>query len=114
MRRWRSSGCWKLDTDKVFFVGHSMGGYGSWALGGHHADRVAAIAPSAGAPTPISSAPGGPIVDMQDGVIPSLRNAFVHVYQSLDDAQVPPAPNRYAVKRLLECQQKWGGYEHVY
>lgn len=105
---------WKLDPDKVFFVGHSMGGYGSWALGGHHADRVAAIAPSAGAPTPIFSAPGGPIVDMQDGVIPSLRNVFVHVYQSLDDAQVPPAPNQYAVKRLLECQQKWGGYEHLY
>lgn len=105
---------WKLDSDKVFFVGHSMGGYGSWTLGGHHADRVAAVAPSAGAPTPIFSAPGGPIVDIQDGVIPSLRNVFVSVYQSLDDVQVPPAPNQGAVKRLLECQQKWGGYEHVY
>ncbi|MCA8975210.1 MAG: hypothetical protein KDC98_10840, partial [Planctomycetes bacterium] len=70
---------WKVDADQVYFAGHSMGGYGSWTLGGHHADRVAAIAPSAGAPTPIrerSGGPvrertGGPIVDIIEGVIPS-------------------------------------------
>lgn len=105
---------WKLDPDRVFFVGHSMGGYGSWALGGHHADRVAAIAPSAGAPTPIRERAGGPIVDIQSGVIPSLRNVFVSVYQSLDDPQVPPAPNQYAVRLLGEAAAKWGGYEHDY
>ena len=53
---------WSIDPDHVYFVGHSMGGYGSWALGAHHADRVAAVAPCAGAPTPIRSKPGGPIV----------------------------------------------------
>jgi pimeloyl-ACP methyl ester carboxylesterase len=105
---------WKLDPDKVFFVGHSMGGYGSWALGGHHADRVAAIAPAAGAPTPIFTHKGGPIVDMQKGVIPSLRNVFVSVFQSLDDAQVPPGPNQFAVKQLRACGQQWGGFEHDY
>ncbi|HEX5052469.1 MAG TPA: hypothetical protein VFZ65_11895 [Planctomycetota bacterium] len=105
---------WKFDTDKVFFVGHSMGGYGSWTLGAHHADRVAAIAPSAGAPTPIQSSPGGPIVDIQEGVIPSLRNVFVSVYQSLDDVQVPPAPNQAATKLLGEAAKKWGGFAHTY
>ncbi|MCB9887804.1 MAG: alpha/beta hydrolase [Planctomycetes bacterium] len=105
---------WKLDPDKVFFAGHSMGGYGSWTLGAHHADRLAAIAPSAGAPTPIQSKPGGPIIDIAEGVIPSLRNVFVSVYQSLDDPQVPPAPNQFAVKQLAAAAVKWGGYEHDY
>jgi len=105
---------WKLDPDRVYFVGHSMGGYGSWALGGHHADRVAAIAPSAGAPTPIRERVGGPIVDIQSGVIPSLRNVFVSVYQSLDDPQVPPAPNQFAVRLLAQAAAKWGAFEHDY
>ncbi len=105
---------WKIDPDKVFFVGHSMGGYGSWTLGAHHADRIAAIAPSAGAPTPIQSRPGGPIESISEGVIPSLRNVFVAVYQSTDDPQVPPAPNQFAVRMLKAAQQKWGGFEHDY
>ncbi|MEO6598163.1 MAG: hypothetical protein ABIP94_25750 [Planctomycetota bacterium] len=105
---------WKLDSNRVFFVGHSMGGYGSWMLGGHHADRVAAIAPSAGAPTPIQSQAGGPIVDIQEGVIPSLRNVFVSIYQSLDDVQVPPGPNQAAARLLGEAKKKWGAFEHTY
>lgn len=105
---------WKIDPDRVYFVGHSMGGYGSWTLGAHHADRVAAIAPSAGAPTPIFSHAGGPIVDVVEGVIPSLRNVFVSIYQSLDDPQVPPGPNRAAARLLGEAAQRWGGFAHDY
>ncbi len=105
---------WKIDPDRVYFAGHSMGGYGSWTLGAHHADRLAAIAPSAGAPTPIQSKPGGPIIDIAEGVIPSLRNVFVSVYQSLDDVQVPPAPNQFAVGQLAAAAGKWGGFEHDY
>lgn len=105
---------WKVDSNRVYFVGHSMGGYGSWTLGAHHADRIAAIAPCAGAPTAVRSAPGGPIIDIQEGVIPSLRNVFVSVYQSLDDVQVPPEPNQAAVRLLGEAQQKWGGFAHTY
>ncbi len=105
---------WKLDGDKVFFVGHSMGGYGSWTLGAHHADRVAAIAPSAGAPTPIRRSKDTPIIGIIEGVIPSLRNVFVSVYQSRDDPQVPPEPNQVAAKLLGEAATKWGAFEHVY
>ncbi len=105
---------WKLDPDRVFFVGHSMGGYGSWTLGAHHADRVAAIAPSAGAPTPIRGSANGPIIDIVEGVIPSLRNVFVSIYQSLDDPQVPPAPNQFAAQALAAAAIRWGGFPHVY
>jgi len=105
---------WKLDPNRVFFVGHSMGGYGSWMLGAHHADRIAAIAPSAGAPTPVRGSADGPIIDIEEGVIPSLRNVFVQVYQSLDDPQVPPGPNQFAVKLLADAAKKWGAFEHDY
>ena len=105
---------WKIDPNHVYFVGHSMGGYGSWTLGGHHADRVAAVAPSAGAPTPIRSKKGGPIVDVIEGVMPSLRNVFVSIYQSIDDPQVPPGPNQFAAKLLKKYAEKWGGFEHDY
>lgn len=107
---------WPIDPDRVYFAGHSMGGYGSWALGAHHADRVAAIAPSAGAPTPIleRTPEGDKIVDIQEGIVPNLRNVFVSVYQSLDDPNVPPGPNQFAVLRVREAQAKWGGFEHHY
>lgn len=105
---------WKIDPDHVIFVGHSMGGYGSWTLGAHHADRVAAVAPSAGAPTPIRRAPGSPIIDVIEGVIPSLRNVYVSCFQSTDDPQVPPGPNQFATKALAAAKERWGGFEFEY
>lgn len=101
---------WKIDSDHVYFAGHSMGGYGSWTLGGHHADRVAALAPSAGAPTPVFG-PSGDIIDIDYGVVPNLRNVPMVVFQSGDDPQVPPDANRAAVKRVESAKKEWGGYQ---
>jgi pimeloyl-ACP methyl ester carboxylesterase len=109
----RARRTFEVDPDRVFFVGHSMGGYGSWTLGGHHADQVAAIAPTAGAPTPIMDASGA-FIDVIEGVIPNLRNVPVRVYQSDDDPNVPPAANDVAVKMLEAAQARWGGYDFQY
>jgi len=103
---------WDIDPNMVFFSGHSMGGYGSWTLGGHHADRVAALAPSAGAPTPIYDKPGGVIVEIDTGVVANLRNMPMVVYQSLDDPRVPPDANQAAVKDVNKARELWGGYEN--
>lgn len=104
---------WKIDRNHVYFVGHSMGGYGSWTLGAHHADTVAGLAPSAGAPTPTLGSDGQPN-DIADGVIPNLRNVRIAIYQSDDDPNVPPAANRVAVKKLAEAKERWGGYDYEY
>ncbi len=101
---------WKIPPDRVFLAGHSMGGYGSWVLGAHHADRLAGVAPSAGAPTPVYNY-SNEIIDIQEGVIPNLRNLPMAVFQSDDDPRVPPDVNRYAVAAVEEARQKWGGYE---
>ena len=104
---------WKIDRDRVYFAGHSMGGYGTWTLGAHHADRVAALAPSAGAPTPTMGA-DGKFVDIAPGVIPNLRNVPIVIYQSDDDPQVTPEANRIAAQKLGEAKERWGGFEHEY
>lgn len=105
---------WKIDRSRVFFAGHSMGGYGSWTLGAHHADMVAAVAPSAGAPTPVRSTENNAIVDIVEGVIPNLRNVPMIIYQSDDDPQVPPDVNQAAVKFLAKAKERWGGYDYEY
>ncbi len=100
----------KIDPDRVYLGGFSMGGYGSWALGAHHADRWAAIAPAAGAPTPVYDRPGGKIIDIQEGVLPNLRNVFVASYQGLLDTQVTPDASQEALRRLAQLSNKHGGY----
>ncbi len=104
---------WKIDPNRVFFAGHSMGGYGTWTLGAHHADVVAALAPSAGAPTPILGS-RGEVIDVAPGVIPNLRNVPMVIYQSDDDPRVPPAANRIAAERLGQARERWGGYDFEY
>ena len=39
---------YKVDPDRVYLMGHSMGGFGAWYLGAKHADLWAAIAPMSG------------------------------------------------------------------
>jgi pimeloyl-ACP methyl ester carboxylesterase len=109
----RACRTWKIDRDRIFFGGHSMGGYGTWTLGAHHADRVAALTPSAGAPTPVRDAEGT-LIDVEEGVIPNLRNVRIVIYQSDDDPNVPPDANRAAVAALESAQERWGGYDFEY
>ena len=39
---------WKIDTNRVFLAGFSMGGYGTWHMGGHQADLFAGLFSGAG------------------------------------------------------------------
>jgi pimeloyl-ACP methyl ester carboxylesterase len=108
---------WKtIPHDRVYMVGHSMGGYGSWTVGAHHADLFAGLGPYAGAPTPytVDGQPYTEVTGIQEGVIPNLRNVALHVYQSLDDKQVPPAPNVFANRMVLDWQKDHGGYNYKY
>ena len=104
---------WKIDPDRVYLCGHSMGGYGSWTLGAHHADQLAAVAPSAGAPTPYMDR-SGKFTDISAGIIPNLRNLAIRIYQSDDDPQVPPEANRLAAQRLKDAKERWGGFDFDY
>ncbi|MCH2102206.1 MAG: hypothetical protein MK209_09830 [Planctomycetes bacterium] len=102
---------WDINPARIYFSGHSMGGYGSWTLGAHHADRVAGLGPSAGAPSPIYNF-DGEVIDLDSGVIPNLRNVPMVVFQSVDDPRVPPDVNQAAAKFVAAAKEKWGGYEN--
>lgn len=103
-----------VPPDHVYMTGHSMGGYGTWVVGAHHADLFAALAVSAGAPTPVYG-PEKTIVDVQRGVVPNLRNMPLVVFQSTDDPRVPPDANQAAVQRVAAAKERFGGYdEFVY
>ncbi|MFZ4396363.1 MAG: hypothetical protein ACOYOU_12140 [Kiritimatiellia bacterium] len=39
---------WPVDTDRIFLAGVSMGGYGTWHIGGHEADTFAGLVSNAG------------------------------------------------------------------
>ncbi len=105
---------WKVDPAHVYLAGHSMGGYGSWTLGAHHADRCAGLAPSAGAPTPILDRATGKVTDLVEGVIPNLRNVRIAIFQSTDDPRVPPGPNQKGVELLGAARERWGGFDFEY
>ena len=106
----------KIPHDRIYIVGHSMGGYGSWTIGARHADLFAGLGPYAGAPTPytLNAEPYGEVLGIEDGVLPNVRNVALHVYQSLDDKQVPAAPNVFAMKRVAELKAQYGGYTYRY
>lgn len=39
---------WAIDTDRIYLGGHSMGGYGTWHIGGHQADVFAGLVAASG------------------------------------------------------------------
>jgi hypothetical protein len=106
----------RVDPNHVYITGHSMGGYGSWTLGAHHADVFAGAAPFAGAPSPLFRSPTDQTVTgIVDGVIPSFYNLPIAIFQSLDDPQVPPATNVFANQELLRWKERHpGGFEFRY
>jgi predicted peptidase len=45
---------YSIDDDRVYLMGHSMGGYGTWSIAVNHPDLFAAIGPISGGGTPFS------------------------------------------------------------
>lgn len=97
----------KIDPKHIYITGHSMGGYGAWTLGAHHADVFAGAAAYAGAPTGILKSPSEPkVIGISDGVVPNLFNLPFYFYQSLDDPQVPPETNVFANQEMLRWKNR--------
>ncbi len=93
----------KVDPDRIYIAGHSMGGFGAWTIGAHHADLFAGIGAYAGAPIPIwRTGEEGVVEAIQPGILPNVFGLRLFVYQSDDDKNVPPATNDFAVTMLRE------------
>ncbi|WP_237722756.1 carboxylesterase family protein [Singulisphaera acidiphila] len=81
-------GQYRVDTDRVYLTGLSMGGYGTWALAAAHPERFAAIAPICG---------GGDIAWAS-----SLRGVPTWGFHGAEDRIVPLAESQ-TMARALEA-----------
>ena len=101
-----------IDTNRIYLVGHSMGGYGTWSIGTHYADVFAGLAPCAGGIFVMRGGGGG--IGLARGTVVNLKATPIYFYHGADDNRVPPASDRKAAEVLKELKAKYGPYEYVY
>jgi len=80
---------YRVDTDRVYLTGLSMGGYGTWALAAAHPERFAAIVPICGGGNPATAK--------------RLKHLPVWVFHGARDPVVPVANSEAMVKALKEA-----------
>jgi pimeloyl-ACP methyl ester carboxylesterase len=103
-----------IDTNRVFLVGHSMGGYGAWSIGGHNADLFAAVSPNAGGVF-VTAGADRKIVGLAPGVVPNFHDTPLWFTHGDDDKQVWVGPDRYAAELLAKLRAEHpDGYDFTY
>ena len=78
----------KVDKDRIYVTGLSMGGFGTWALAAAHPDKFAAIMPICGGGDPHDAA--------------KLKHLAIWVFHGAKDSVVPPNRSESMVKALKE------------
>ena len=86
-----------VDSDRIYLMGHSMGGAGTYYLGGKYNDIWAGLAPISGA--------GG----IADGAAERYKSLPTLIMHGAKDSIVPPATSRRAVAALQAV-----GAPHIY
>jgi predicted esterase len=86
-----------IDSDRIYLMGHSMGGAGTYYLGGKYNDIWAALAPISGA--------GG----IADGAAERYKSLPTLIMHGAKDSIVPAANSRRAVAALQAA-----GAPHIY
>ena len=83
---------YRVDEDRVYLTGLSMGGFGSWALAAARPERFAAVAPICGGGNPVDAI--------------KLRGLPIWVFHGAKDNVVPLAASQAMVKALEALGQK--------
>lgn len=97
---------YKIDPDRVYLTGLSMGGNGTWYIAYRHPERFAAIAPICGWVTSIPLFRGHPPVLSGDNatafksLADKLRNMPTWIFHGEIDAVVPVTESRQAHEAL--------------
>jgi predicted peptidase len=85
---------YRVDQNRIYLTGLSMGGYGTWSLGIKHPDRFAAIAPICG---------GGSIINIllpDSGKEAALKRLPVWAFHGAKDSVVPLRESEQMVEAL--------------
>lgn len=80
-----------VDLNRVYLIGHSMGGFGTWHFGPKYAEKWAAIAPASGG----GHSGEGKFADLGTGV---------YVYHSDNDPRCAVSPDREAAELLKKSR----------
>jgi len=107
----------EIDPLRICIAGHSMGGDGSWMIGGRNADLFAAASPLAGSVMPymrqgVLNRLETPLEDyegLMEGVLPNLMHVPYHIHHSDDDRNEAIHPDDIATGRLERLQQLFPG-----
>jgi pimeloyl-ACP methyl ester carboxylesterase len=106
-----------VDPDRVYSMGFSMGGTGSWFMAGRHADLLAGAAPCAGV---VMADPKAQLETkeevraIQHGLIPNVRNLAMYYYIGLADRNCMPGTYLFVADRLDELRAADpGGYNNI-
>jgi predicted peptidase len=83
---------YRVDKDRVYLTGLSMGGSGTWALAAAVPDKFAAIAPICGSGDPVEAK--------------ALKDVPVWVFHGAEDESVPVKRSEEMVKALQEAGAK--------
>ncbi len=83
---------YEIDPDRVYAMGFSMGGTGSWFLAGRHPDLLAGAIPAHGVLMAKNVKQKDPdkIGGFQHGFVPNARNLAVYFYTGSEDKNCEP------------------------
>lgn len=102
---------WNVDTDRIYLAGYSMGGYGTWHIGGHEADQFAGLVSGAGGIL-IGAARGEA---WGWGVVGNLMHTPIAFQHGGKDKPAPPWSDRECNRILTELAALHPGcYRHLY
>lgn len=92
-----------VDPDRIYLMGHSMGGWGTWWIGLRHPDRFAAICPMAAM--------------VPSDLLPNARHLAPFIIHDADDDVVPIDHSRRAASELTRLgisfqYREESGYGH--
>ncbi len=104
---------YNIDTNRIYVAGHSMGGYGTWAIGPRNPDLFAAISPGAGGVVPTEGERTAE-VPLYTGVTYNLKNLPIWFYNSTDDPRVPAGSSIDAADRLEKLKVQYGAFDFVW
>ncbi len=109
---------YQVDPDRVYCMGFSMGGSGSWFLAGRHPDLFAGASPCAGVlmADPKSQLPHKEDVRaVQHGLVPNVRNLAMWYYIGLADENCMPGTYMYVADMLEQLRAEYpGGYAKIH
>ncbi|MHC4953678.1 MAG: dienelactone hydrolase family protein [Planctomycetota bacterium] len=97
-----------IDPDRVYCVGFSMGGTGSWHMAGRHPDLLAGAAPCAGvimAKPKSQLANKDDVLGLQYGLLPNVRNLAMYYFIGLEDRNCMPGTYLFAWDEMQELMK---------